>query len=220
MKNRFRKEGLDSFEDVHVLELMLFYAISRIDTKPIARALLDRFGSFHAVMEASEEQLMQVPGIGENTAAFIRFVNEVGRYYQVSLNKGPVIMKTVDDCAQYMIRHYYGRRVETVYLLMLDAKRCLLSCHMLEEGELNSASIPVRRVVELVLSCNASVVVLSHSHPGGLALPSQEDILATKSLGDLLASLDVVLADHLIISGSQWISMVQTHSYTPPAGRR
>ena len=72
MRDRFRKEGLDSFEDVHVLELLLQYSIPRIDTKPLARELLNRFGSFCAVLEASEESLTQVHGIGVQTATFLR----------------------------------------------------------------------------------------------------------------------------------------------------
>lgn len=220
LKNRFRKEGLDSFEEVHVLELLLFYAIPRIDTKPIARALLDQFGTFQAVMEGTEEQLMQVPGIGENAATFLRLVNAAGRYYQVRQNQAPIIINTIQDCAKYLMPHYYGRRVETVFLVMLDAKRRLLSCHKLEEGELNSANIPTRRIVELVLSTNATAVILSHNHPGGLALPSQEDIVATRKMAQLLNSLDVVLADHLVFANDQWISMRVSRFFTPLEGTR
>lgn len=220
VKNRFRSEGLDAFEEVHALELLLFYAIPRIDTKPIARALLDQFGSFQAVMEGTEEQLMQVPGIGENAATFLRLVHAAGRYYQVRQNHAPIIMNTIQDCAKYLMAHYYGRRVETVFLLMLDAKRRLLSCHKLEEGELNFANIPTRRIVELVLSANASAVVLAHNHPGGLALPSQEDIVTTRQLAHLLNSLGVALADHLIFANDQWISMRVSRYFTPLEDKR
>lgn len=215
VRERFRKEGLDSFEDVHVLELLLQYSIPRIDTKPLARALLNRFGSFSAVMEASEESLVQVPGIGVKTAIFLRLVTAVGRHYQLSLQKSPTVLNSIQDCGEYLSKFFLGRRVETVYMLAMDGKRRLLCCQKLEEGELNSALIPVRKLVEMVLSANAAAVVLAHSHPGGLAIPSAEDIQVTRNVAKILASLNVALVDHLIFTEDDWTSMVQSGAYFP-----
>lgn len=215
MRDRFRKEGLDSFEDVHVLELLLQYSIPRIDTKPLARELLNRFGSFCAVLEASEESLTQVHGIGVQTATFLRLVNAVGRHYQISLQKSPTVLNSIQDCGDYLSKFFLGRRVETVYMLAMDGKRRLICCQKLGEGELNSTLIPVRKLVEMILSANAAAVVLAHSHPGGLAVPSLEDIQITRNMGKVLASLNVALVDHLIFTEDDWISMVQSGAYFP-----
>ncbi len=214
-KNRFRKEGLDSFEPVHVLELLLFYALPRIDTKPIARALMDRFGTFPAVLEASEEELLKVPGIGKNAATFLRLINETGRYYQVRLKDGPVICNTISDCADYLMQFFYGRRVETVYFLALDAKKRMIACQKLAEGDFDFAQIPTRKLVDALLSVNASAVILAHNHPGGLAVPSTEDKLVTQSLSFVLESLGIALVDHLVFCEDQWVSMVQSGFYFP-----
>ena len=80
MKDRFRNEGLDHFDEVHVLELLLFYAVPQKDTKPLARALLDRFGSLPLVLEATVQELMTVPGVGENIATFLSLITAAGRY--------------------------------------------------------------------------------------------------------------------------------------------
>ena len=99
VKDRFRKEGLDSFDEVHALELLLFYAAPRIDTKPLARSLLDRFGSLALVLEATEAELMAVPGVGENVATYLTLITAAGRYYQMCRSERPVILdSTAHTC--------------------------------------------------------------------------------------------------------------------------
>jgi DNA repair protein RadC len=215
MKDRFRAEGLDGFDPVHALELLLFYAIPRVDTKPVARALLDRFGSFPAVLEAPEEELTKVPGMGVNAATFLRLLNATGRYYQTRLQDTPVILNTIYECAEYLTRHFYGRRVETVFFLALDAKKRLISCQKLAEGDMDASLIPTRRLVDTLLSLNASAVILAHNHPSGLAVPSLEDRLVTQKLSTLLDSLGIALVDHLVFSEDDWVSMVQSGFLAP-----
>jgi DNA repair protein RadC len=214
--DRFMKEGLDSFAEVHVLELLLFFARPRIDTKTIARDLLNRFGSYTAVMEASQEALMQVDGVGERTAMFIRLINSAGRYYQVRSENKPRFFRNIQECGSYLQSYFIGRKSETVYVLCLDAKGALLGCHLLSEGDQNSVNIPARKLVELALSTNASSIVLAHSHPSGLALPSNEDIMTTRNLSATLSSLGVVLLDHLIFAEGDWVSLAQSRLYEPP----
>ena len=213
VKQRFRKEGLDSFDPVHALELLLFYVMPRVDTKPIARALLDRFGSFPGVLEASEEDLCKVPGVGPNTAMFLRLIRETGRYYELRLQDSPVILNTISDCARYLSKHFYGRRVETVFFLALDGKKRLIGCQKLSEGDLHASLIPTRILVDALLSLNASAVVLAHNHPSGLALPSEEDIIVTANIASVLEALDIAFVDHLIFSEDDWVSMVQSGHY-------
>ena len=121
LKNRFLKEGLDSFSEIQVLELLLFYCIPRKDTNPIAHALLDHFGSLSQVLEAPAEELQKVEGVGESAATFLHLTTEVGRYYLVNRTMQATILPTIEDCAQYMLPFFFGRRNETVFLLCLDA---------------------------------------------------------------------------------------------------
>ena len=216
IRDRFKNEGLDSFDEVHALELLLTYAIPRIDTKPLARRLLDRFGSYPAVLEATKEELLAVEGIGESSAVFLQLLNAAGRYYMVRKDDAPTILGSAHACGEYLKRFYYGRRNETIYMLCLDAKCRMLACHMVGEGDVNSVNIPTRKLVELALSTNATTVVLAHSHPGGLALPSAEDVAATYKLSNTLASIGVILADHLVMCEDDWTSMVQSGAYRRP----
>ena len=114
LKERFEKEGLDNFEQVQVLELLLFYCIPKQDTNPIAHALLDAFGSVPKVLQAPTRELMQVKGIGESTARYLHMIMELIRYYAVQEQAVNRVLTSVEMCAEYMIPFFEGRRNETV----------------------------------------------------------------------------------------------------------
>jgi DNA repair protein RadC len=215
LKERFLREGLDNFEQHQVLELLLFYCVPRRDTNPIAHALLERFGSVAQVLEAPAAELMKVPGIGENAATFLTLINDVGRYYQVNRASVPVILNTVEQCGDYLVPRFYNRRNETVFLLCLDAKCKVLCCKEVGEGSVNSAAIPIRRVVEMALGANATSVVLAHNHPSGLALPSDEDVCTTRRVALALHAVDIPLVDHIVVADDDFVSMVQSGLYRP-----
>ena len=106
VKDRFRKEGMDNFEPVHALELILFYAMPQKDTKPVARALLDHFGSYTAVMEASAAELEAVPGVGANIATYLNLFAAAGRYYQVEKAKQETILDDVEKYGDYLLQRF------------------------------------------------------------------------------------------------------------------
>ena len=215
VKDRFRKEGLDSFDEVHALELLLFYAIPQRDTKPLARSLLDRFGSLPLVLEAPMEELMTVPGVGENVATFLSLVLASGRYYAVKKSEQPLALDSISKCGAYLVSHFMGKRNETVYLLCLDAKCKALCCLKVAEGDVNSANVPIRRVVELALRVNATTVILAHNHPSGFAMPSDEDRITTERIAKALAAMDILLADHIVVAEDDFVSLVQSRKYDP-----
>jgi len=210
VKARFAQEGLDHFEEVHALELLLFYAIPRIDTKPIARALLDRFNTFHGVLEADPEQLKQVPGVGENVATYLQMLHQTSRYYNMSRNKNVQIFNTVDEYGAFLVHHYDGRTNETVFMICLDAKSKMLCFKMLGEGDAISTSLPVRSVVETALNCKATMVILAHNHPSGIAVPSPEDIVVTQQIRHALEMIHIKLVDHVIVADGDYVSMAVT----------
>lgn len=210
MRKRFLEEGLDHFTDVQVLELVLFQCIPRKDTNPIAHALLDHFGSLAQVLEAPAEELRKVPGVGERTAIFLHLITEVGRYYLVNRTMQNKILPTIEECAEYMKPFFFGRRVETVFLLCLDAKCKVLCCKEVGEGSVNTAGISVRKIVETALSVNATTVVLAHNHPSGVALPSPEDIQTTQRIAMALRAVEVNLADHIVVADDDYVSMAQS----------
>ena len=211
VKDRFRQEGLDHFEERYVLELLLFYCVPRQDTKELACRLLERFGSIVQVLEASPEELEKVPGVGEGISTFLSLRNAVERYYQIKkAAQQEQILKTPEEYGAYL-RHYFRNvRNEEVYLLCLDGKCMVLSCKRIGEGSVNSASVPIRRIVETALNTTATSVILAHNHPSGLAIPSNEDIHTTLLLAQAMRAVDIELVDHLVFGGSDFTSLVQS----------
>ena len=218
LKDRFLREGLDNFDELYVLELLLYYCIPRKDTNPIAHALLDTFGSLTGVLEATVEELERIPGISHNAATFLNLVHQTGRYYQVKRVQTGDILRTIDQCGNYLVPHFYGRENETVFLLCLDAKCKVLGCKLVGEGSVNSANIPIRRVVETALNTNATTVILAHNHPSGLAIPSDEDVETTMRVAKAMESVEITLADHIVVADNDYVSMVQSGYYRPGFG--
>lgn len=212
---RFRTEGLDHFEQVQVLELLLFYAIPRKDTNVIAHNLLERFGSVSRVMDASVPELMKVPEVGESAATLLHLAKELGRYYQVDSARKGRVMKDTESCGQYLLPYFFGRQLETVFLLCLNANCNVISCKEVGQGEINSAVISTRRIVEIALAEKASTVVLAHNHPSGVAVPSNEDVVVTRRVAMALAAVEVTLFDHLIVADDDFVSLAQSGLYRP-----
>ena len=210
VKKRFRQEGLDHFSDIQALELLLFYVIPRVDTNPIAHALLDHFGSLSQVLEASPEALMKVPGIGENAAVFLTLIPQMGRFYMVDRANRATILPTLEKCAEFLVPNFFGRKVETVFILCLDAKCKLLCCKELGEGGTNSAAVSIRKIVETAIGVNATTVVLAHNHPSGLAVPSAEDIQTTRRIASALQAVEITLADHIIVADGDYVSIAMS----------
>lgn len=213
LKDRFRQEGLDGFQEHNALELLLFYCMPRTDTNPLAHRLIEHFGSFAAVLDASPEELEKVEGVGHNISTFLSFIPQVDRYYQISKVKNMKVLNSVEECCTFVVPYFRNRKNEVVYILCMDAKCKMLCFKELGEGSVNSAGVPIRRIVDVAMKANATTVILAHNHPGGIAVPSADDIQTTHRVAQALEGVDIVLADHLIVSGEDCVSMVQSGYY-------
>lgn len=207
LRDQFAKGGLDALPDVNVLELLLFYTIPRRDVNPIAHELLSRFGSLSGVMDAPIEELCQVPGISELTAMHLHLIPQAARRYLNDSADRMHQLNTVDKVGEYLMPRFFGERDEVVYLLCLDAKCSPIGLRLIARGSVNSAAVPPRKVVQEALSANATSVVLAHNHPSGIALPSSEDHAVTETIFRALDAVNVLLADHLIFAGNDYVSL-------------
>lgn len=217
MRQRFVLEGMDHFSKYEVLELLLYYAIPRKDTNQIAHSLIDHFGTLPQVLEASVEELEQVSGISRNTAVLIKLVTEMGRAYMVKRAEENKELRTIKACGEYLKPYFFGRTNETVFLLCLDARCKVISCRKVGEGSVNSANVPIRRIVEMALGANATSVVLAHNHPSGIAVPSDADVTTTHRVAAALRTVDVILVDHIVVADDDFVSMVHSgHRFDEP----
>ena len=207
LKTQFLIHGED-FHDHQLLELLLCYAIPQGDVNGLAHALLDQFGSLAGVFDALPPSLTRVDGVGEHTAVLLKLIPKLaGRYSTIRSSPGDILASS-RAARDYLLPYFQtGPRNEMVYLVCMDAKYKVLGCHKLGEGTVNAADITPRRVVELALAHNASAVLLAHNHVSGLALPSNADLLTTETLARVLREVGVELADHLIFTEDDMVSL-------------
>ena len=216
VKERYINYGLEVFQDYEALELLLFYAVPQKDTKPLAKNLIDRFGSLPAVLGASVEELMEA-GLTQNMAILLNMIPAMNRKIDVLRNRDRKYIRSTADAGQYLCGEFRNEQEESIRLLCLDSAGKILNIgsqeklrvdrSLLGKGDVNSVHFSVRKIVEAAVSCKAVSVILAHNHPSGMISPSREDIDATSASKAALETIGVRLLDHFIISGDHYCSM-------------
>ena len=210
MKQKFIDNGMDSFADHEVLELLLYYGISRRDVNPIAHELLNRFGSLSAVFDAPIEALQEVDGIGEHTALLIKMLPDIARRYMISRSSTENILDSVEKAGQYVQSFFFSMQKECVYIVCLDAKGKVITAKCVTKGDVSAVPLSSRQVVEFALANHATSVILAHNHPNGFALPSASDRASTSKIQDALQAVEINLLDHIIVADDDFVSMAQS----------
>ena len=206
LRQRFQNAGFQGFHDYEIMELMLTYAIPRKDTKPVAKALIAQFKNIRNILDAPEERLSKVEGMGENSALFIRLLRELVAEYFKELAAERRSFKMLDELVTYLRAIIGSKTNEVVHVLYLNSRNELLYSEDLGEGTVSEAVAFPRKIVEGALRHNATSVMLAHNHPGGLAEPSDNDDRLTESVKKALSTVGVGLQEHVIISDDTFYS--------------
>ena len=201
---------MDSFAPHEALELLLTYAIPRKDTNPIAHRLIAHFGSLHAVLEASVDDLTAIDEIGPRAAQLITMLLPLFRLYENDRLKPRVSLDSYRLVRDYCWALFRGVTVERFYLISLDSQLKIIDARVIAEGTLDEVPVYPREVVALLLRQNASGAVLSHNHPGQSSVPSQADIDLTRQLTRVLNALSITLYDHVIVGSDGTYSFAQS----------
>ena len=210
LRARFAEHGLDSFNELNALELLLCYAIPRRDTNEIAHRLLDAFGSLSGVFQASMQELTSVPGIGENAATLILMVPQIVKKAHVSKAKETKIIRNSTDAGNYLLPYFLDEPDEIVMMLCLDNTRAVICCREMGRGVVNCVDANIRRMVETALKVKTTTVIVAHNHPNGVALPSREDDNFTRTLYRSLGLLGITLEDHIIVANDEFVSLADS----------
>lgn len=201
MREQFLYDEIGDSSSAHeLLELMLGYAIPRIDVNPLAHRLVDRFGNLTGVLRATSQELMSVPGMNEYTVCLLRLCNAMYRRQELEgLIKYPVY-DTMDKLVTFLRPHFSGLNVERVYLMVLNNSLRLIKLSSVADGCVNCCAPSVRRIVENCLYAGANCAVLAHNHPQGLPIPSAADIALTQEIEATLNSINIPLLEHFVIT--------------------
>ena len=199
LRARFLEGGASAVQDYELLELVLFRAIPRRDVKPLAKALIDRFGGFSEALSAELPRLREVPGLGEAAAVELKIVQAAAlQLARAQVIDRPVITswsQLVDYCTAAMA--YEAK--EQFRILFLDKKNVLIADEIQGEGTIDHTPVYPREVVKRALELNASALILVHNHPSGDPKPSSGDITMTRRIAEAAKAVGVALHDHLVI---------------------
>jgi DNA repair protein RadC len=199
LKDRFVAGGPEALPDYELLELVLFSAIPRQDTKPTAKRLLERFGSFAEVVNAPPERLKEVKGIGDAAVLQLKLVRAGAlRLMQGGIMQRPVLTSwnaVLDYCRAAM--GFEAR--EQFRILFLDKKNRLIADEVQQEGTVDHTPVYVREVVKRALELSASAIILVHNHPSGDPTPSRADIDMTRQIVEAARPLGIAIHDHIIV---------------------
>ncbi len=199
LRARFLKGGADAMPDYELLELTLFAALPRRDTKPLAKALLARFGSFAEVIAAPRAPLMEVKGVGEGVANHLKIVEAAAhRLAKTQVIGRPALSSwtaLLDYCTAAMARSAN----EEFRVLFLDRKNVLIANEVQNRGTVDHTPVYPREIVKRALELSASAIILVHNHPSGDPTPSKADILMTREIVGAAKALAIAVHDHLVI---------------------
>lgn len=199
LRARFTENGAKALADYELLELMLFRAIPRRDTKPIAKALLGRFGTIAEVLSAPIERLMEIEGIGRSVAIDLKIMQAAGQRLARDGVRQKTVLSSWSELLDYCRTAMAYEAKEQFRILFLDKKNQLIADEVQQVGTVDHTPVYPREVVKRALELSSTAVILLHNHPSGDPTPSQADILMTQKIIEVAKPLGIAVHDHIII---------------------
>lgn len=206
LRRKFRKAGAEGMHDYELLELLLTYAIPRRDVKPIAKRLIERFKGITGVMNASQEELESVEGMGPISATLIRLVKELFGLYMAERIEGRDLLTSPQAVVDFARVKLAGLPHEAFMVIYLNTKNEVIECEVVHEGTVDRAIVYPRRIIESALSHHASGLILVHNHPSGYPEPSEDDRRLTRSIHEVAHAIDIRVLDHIIVGKNGYFS--------------
>lgn len=206
LRERFLKGGAQALADYELLEMILYAASPRIDTKPLAKRLIAHFGNFAKIIHATPHELARIDGMGDSAIASIKIIYSAAEKMLKSEASQGVIIQSWTALLDYCRVSIGHKKVEEFRVLFLNHKNALITDELQQIGTVNHASVYPREVVKRALDLTASSIILAHNHPSGDPTPSRDDIDITKQISKAAAALGINVHDHLIIAGNKYYS--------------
>ncbi len=207
MREKLLERGPEALADYELLEMLLFFAFKTGDTKPLAKSLINRYGSFAAVLAAPPRELLEARGLGPHSVSAIKLVQASAlRLARAEVMERPVL-NNWERLVDYLTAALARERVEQVRVLFLDPRNRLIADEALGKGTVNHTPIYPREVVKRALEVGATAMILVHNHPSGDPTPSRADVDMTAEVKAAAAVFGIVLHDHLIVGNGKQTSL-------------
>lgn len=206
LRQRFTKGGAAAVPDYELLEMLLYRAIRRGDTKPLAKRLLAAFGDLNHVLAAPPARLKEINGVGDAVVFELKLIEAIGHRMARAKVINKPLLSSWDALLDYCQSAMAHRDLEQFRILFLDRKNVLIADEAQQTGTVDHVPVYPREVVKRALELNASALILVHNHPSGDPTPSQADLDMTNAIRDAAEVLNIVIHDHLIIGKSATLS--------------
>ncbi|MBF0345926.1 MAG: DNA repair protein RadC [Nitrospirae bacterium] len=209
LRERYVKGGIHSLNNYEVIELLLTYVNSQRDVKPLAKELLNRFGGIRGLFDTQMESLIEVKGIGKQTAILFKLARDLVELY---LREKLILKQTIrcpDDIIDYLHISIGSLKDEKFITLFLNSRNEIVASEIVSEGTVNNTVVYPRKVFENALKHKATAMILVHNHPSGNLKVSDDDITLTRSLMNTAEILGIVIHDHLIVTNNSYVSLSQ-----------
>ena len=207
LKKRFREAGADCLPDYELLELVLFRAIPRRDTKPLAKTLISKFGTFAEVINASDERLKEVSGVGEAIITEFRLINAAAVRVIRHDTKEKTVLESWDKLLDYCRASMAYEMQEQFRIIFLDKRNQIITDEVQQKGTVDHTPVYIREIIKRALELSSTAIILVHNHPSGDPTPSKADIDMTKKIVIATNHLNITVHDHLIISRQGYSSL-------------
>jgi DNA repair protein RadC len=199
LRDKFRERGLSGFTEVEILEMLLTFGTPRTDCKEPARKLLETFGTFAKVIEAPDDELQKIAGVGPKNSFALRFIAAAAAYYLQDRLQGRQYLHSSKEVAEYLMYSMRGLKKEVLTVIFLDSSHAILQSAIMAEGTLNINTIYPREVLKKALDVHAAALILAHNHPSGSLVPSPQDRKLTKTLYLLCTCMQIQVLDHILV---------------------
>ena len=219
MREKYLLAGPDAFLDYEILELLLSYAIARRDVKPMAKRLLEKYGSLDKIVDAEISDLAATPGIGENTAILIKLLRSLMVRYLGQQIKEEDFMDDSEKFCDYARMRLGDAPEENMLVFYLNTKNMLIHTEIVSRGGTDCVVVFPTEVAKHALLQSAKTIVMCHNHPSGIVTPSREDNIVTREVRLALEPLKINLLDHIIVSKYGYHSYRYADRERPPAFR-
>ncbi len=211
MKDKFFNFGEELFCDHEIIEMLLFFSLSRVNTNQYAHELLDRFGSLEGLFSASISDIVSIKGIGYNSAVLIKLVGAIVRRILAKPTPKKPKMRNLSVTSDYIVNLFGLGNEERLYMISLDNSLSVIESTCIIDGAVNYSSATVAEIIKRAVKQNASSVILAHNHPKGIAVPSSMDLESTHRINEGLRYTNISLIEHFVVSGDRCNPML--HSY-------
>ena len=210
LRERYVKNGYEALQDYEIIELLLTFVKQRVDTKPLAKQLIKKYGTIEEILKADIKDLKETEGIGDITAVFLNFIGDIAACsFKDKAEKQKISFKNKNQLISYLRNDIGFSKNEEFKVLFLNSVNEIIETEILFTGTIDKSAVYPRKILEKALYHNARSIVFVHNHPSGNVSPSQKDIELTEEMKKFFKIVDINVLDHIIITKNSHFSFLE-----------